>query len=113
MLGFVILAGLVVNNAILIVHQALETMRESGASSVEAVRESVRTRTRPIFMSVLTSCLGMLPLVVAPGAGAELYRGLGAVVLGGLAVSTIFTLFLIPALFTILADLFRLGRTRA
>ena len=67
----------------------------------EAIRESVRNRMRPIFMSVSTSVLGMLPLVLFPGAGSELYRGLGSVVIGGLLVSTIFTLFLVPSLFSL------------
>ena len=97
MLGFVILVGVVVNNAILIVHQALNNMRD-GMERREAVMDSTRTRIRPIFMSVTTTLFGMLPLVVAPGSGSELYRGLGSVVLGGLAVSTLFTLFLIPAI---------------
>lgn len=98
MLGFVILIGVVVNNAILIVHQALNNIRYHGMEHREAVVESTRTRLRPIYMSAVTSIFGMLPLVVAPGPGSELYRGLGAVVLGGLAVSTVFTVFLIPAL---------------
>ncbi|GAB4324276.1 MAG: efflux RND transporter permease subunit [Candidatus Sumerlaeia bacterium] len=98
MLGFVILIGTVVNNAILIVHQSLNNIREGGMHYTQAVLESVRTRLRPIFMSTTTSVFGMLPLVVAPGPGSELYRGLGSVVLGGLAGSTIFTIFVIPAL---------------
>ncbi len=105
MLGFIILIGTVVNNAILIVHQALNFMRDEGLESHEALRESVRSRVRPIFMSVGTSVFGMLPLVLFPGAGSELYRGLGSVVVGGLAVSTVFTLFLVPALFSLLMDL--------
>ena len=64
----------------------------------EAVLESTRTRLRPIFMSAATSIFGMLPLVLIPGPGSEFYRGLGSVVLGGLAVSTLFTIFIIPAL---------------
>jgi HAE1 family hydrophobic/amphiphilic exporter-1 len=64
----------------------------------EAVVQSTKTRLRPIYMSAFTSIFGMLPLVVAPGPGSELYRGLGSVVLGGLALSTIFTIFVIPAL---------------
>jgi HAE1 family hydrophobic/amphiphilic exporter-1 len=64
----------------------------------EAVLESTRTRLRPIFMSAATSIFGMLPLVLIPGPGSEFYRGLGSVVLGGLAVSTVFTIFVIPAL---------------
>ena len=113
MLGFVILIGVVVNNAILLVHQALNFMR--GISDVEdvqgpltprrAIAESVRTRVRPILMSAVTSVLGMMPLVVMPGAGSELYRGLGAVVLGGFIVSTIFTLVLVPLLMSLVLDL--------
>ncbi len=98
MLGFVILVGTVVNNAILIVHQSNQLIR-SGTEPGPAVLESVRTRMRPIFMTTLTTVCGLLPLVVSPGAGSELYRGLGSVVLGGLVVSTAFTLVLVPTLF--------------
>jgi HAE1 family hydrophobic/amphiphilic exporter-1 len=98
MLGFVILIGVVVNNAILIVHQALNNIRYHGMAYREAVLESTRTRLRPIYMSAMTSVIGMLPLVLIPGPGSEFYRGLGSVVLGGLAVSTVFTVFVIPAL---------------
>lgn len=101
MLGFVILVGTVVNNAILIVHQGLRNMREGGMVSREAIRQSVRTRVRPIFMSTSTSILGMIPLVLFPGAGSELYRGLGSVVIGGLAASTVFTLLVVPTLFSL------------
>ena len=104
MLGFVILIGTVVNNAILIVHQSLNFVRE-GMPARKAVPESVKTRIRPIFITTTTTVLGLLPLVVFPGAGSELYRGLGAVVLGGLLVSTAFTLFLVPAAFTLMLDL--------
>ena len=98
MLGFVILIGVVVNNAILIVHQSLNNVRFNHMPYREAVLESTRTRLRPIYMSATTSIFGMLPLVLVPGPGSEFYRGLGSVVLGGLAVSTIFTVFVIPAL---------------
>lgn len=98
MLGFVILIGVVVNNAILIVYQALNNVRFQGMNHHDAVIESTRTRLRPIFMSAFTSIFGMLPLVIAPGPGSELYRGLGSVMLGGLAFSTIFTIFIIPAI---------------
>ncbi len=104
MLGFVILIGIVVNNAILIVHQSLNLMRHAGLSPQEAIPEAVRTRVRPIFMSTSTSVFGMLPLVLFPGAGSELYRGLGSVVIGGLALSTVFTLVLVPALFSLTLD---------
>ncbi len=98
MLGFIILIGTVVNNAILIVHQSLNNIRFNGLVGMAAIDESVKTRIRPIFMSTTTSLFGMLPLVLSTGAGSELYRGLGSVILGGLAISTIFTLFVIPAL---------------
>ena len=98
MLGFVILVGVVVNNAILIVHQALNNFHHNGMDHREAVLESTRSRLRPIYMSATTSIFGMLPLVLVPGAGAEMYQGLGSVLLGGLAVSTIFTVFVIPAI---------------
>lgn len=113
MLGFVLLIGIVVSNAILLVHQALNFMRGVGEAESdiidampprEAIRESVRTRIRPIFMTTATSCLGMLPLVVMPGSGSELYRGLGSVVLGGLVVSTLFTLLVVPLLFSLIID---------
>jgi HAE1 family hydrophobic/amphiphilic exporter-1 len=100
----VILIGVVVNNAILIVHQALNFMRERALPPHEAVRESVHTRIRPIFMTTLTSVAGMLPLVLLPGAGSELYRGIGSVITGGLVVSTLFTLFLVPSLFSLVLD---------
>jgi HAE1 family hydrophobic/amphiphilic exporter-1 len=104
MLGFIILIGTVVNNAILIVHQSLNHMRNEGMDRREAIREAVRNRIRPIFMSTTTSVFGMLPLVLFRGAGSELYRGLGSVVVGGLALSTVFTLLLIPALFSLVLD---------
>ncbi len=98
LLGFVILVGIVVNNAILIVHQSLHLLRENGLSPADAIIEATRNRIRPIFMSTLTSVCGMLPLVLFPGAGSELYRGLGAVVVGGLAMSAFLTLLTVPPL---------------
>jgi HAE1 family hydrophobic/amphiphilic exporter-1 len=125
MLGFVILIGVVVNNAILLVHQTLnfqrgtadETpsdaafrglpdapeVREGGKLPLKAaIAESVRTRVRPILMSALTSIAGLLPLIFAPGAGSELYRGLGAVMGGGLLVSTVFTIVVVPLVMALL-----------
>ena len=97
LLGFIMLIGIVVNNAVLIVHQSIANV-QYGMSSKEAIADSVKTRLRPIGMSTLSSLFGMLPLVIAPGAGSELYRGLGSVIVGGLAFSTVFTVFIIPAL---------------
>ena len=98
LLGFVILVGIVVNNAILIVHQTLIHFRQEGMSPVDAIEEATRNRIRPIFMSTLTSVFGMLPLVMFPGAGSELYRGLGVVVVGGLSMSAFLTLLTVPPL---------------
>jgi HAE1 family hydrophobic/amphiphilic exporter-1 len=101
LLGFVILVGIVVNNAILLVHQALYQLREEGMGVDQAIVEATRNRLRPIFMSTLTSVFGMLPLVLFPGAGSELYRGLGSVVIGGLSLSAILTLLLIPPMLSL------------
>jgi HAE1 family hydrophobic/amphiphilic exporter-1 len=98
MLGFIILVGIVVNNAILIVHQSLNYIQNEGMEHKSAVIEATKTRIRPIYMSSLTSIFGMLPLVLIPGPGSEFYRGLGSVITGGLAFSTIFTIFVTPAL---------------
>ncbi|NQY60719.1 efflux RND transporter permease subunit [Cognatishimia sp.] len=98
LLGFVILVGIVVNNAILIVHQSLYHLREDGMPPIVAIQEATQNRIRPIFMSTLTSVFGMLPLVIFPGAGSELYRGLGAVVVGGLSMSAVLTLLTVPPL---------------
>ena len=113
MLGFVILIGVVVNNAILIIHQTLNILHQSeNTPTKDAIRDSVASRVRPIFMSVVTSALGMLPLVVFPGAGSELYRGLGSVVIGGLLMSTLFTLFLVPTFLSLAMDLSAWFHTR-
>ncbi|TWU15242.1 efflux RND transporter permease subunit [Allorhodopirellula heiligendammensis] len=105
MLGFVILIGTVVNNAILIVHQSLNLMREESTPARDAIIESVRTRVRPILMTTATTVLGLCPLVLFPGSGSELYRGLGSVLLGGLLVSTIFTLVFVPTVFRLFMDI--------
>jgi HAE1 family hydrophobic/amphiphilic exporter-1 len=107
MLGFVILAGLVVNNAILIVHQA-NNFRAAGLDARRALVESARSRLRPILMSVITTVAAMLPLALGGGAGAELYQGLGAVIVGGLTVSTLFTLVVVPVLLSLGHDARRL-----
>jgi HAE1 family hydrophobic/amphiphilic exporter-1 len=105
LLGFVILIGIVVNNAILLVHQTLYNLREEAMAVGTAIVEATRNRVRPIFMSTLTSVVGMLPLVFFPGAGSELYRGLGSVVVGGLALSAALTLLIIPPMLSMLVGL--------
>ncbi|MGJ8663106.1 MAG: efflux RND transporter permease subunit [Marinicella sp.] len=97
MIGFVILLGLVVNNAILLVLRARDA-EKMGMGTQEAVSNAVRLRLRPIFMSTFTSIFGMLPLLLMPGSGTELYRGLAAVIVGGMLISTVFTLVLLPSL---------------
>ncbi|NBT43045.1 MAG: efflux RND transporter permease subunit, partial [Alphaproteobacteria bacterium] len=101
MLGFVILTGVVVNNAILMIEQTTLHIREEGLSANEAIIEATRNRVRPIFMSTMTSLFGLLPLVVFPGAGSELYRGIGVVVFGGLGLSTLATLIIVPPMLAI------------
>jgi HAE1 family hydrophobic/amphiphilic exporter-1 len=113
LLGFVILIGTVVNNAILLVHQTLFHLREEGYQVADAIVESTRNRVRPIFMSTLTSIGGMMPLVAMPGAGSELYRGLGAVVVGGLALSALLTLLIIPSLMSLIGPILQRERVPA
>jgi hydrophobic/amphiphilic exporter-1 (mainly G- bacteria), HAE1 family len=98
--GFVLLIGVVVNNAILVVDGALARLRD-GMGLEDALGAAVVRRVRPILMSTLTSLVGLLPLVLVPGSGSELYRGVGAVVLGGLALSTVLTMFVVPAVFAV------------
>ena len=110
LLGFVILIGIVVNNAILLVHQTLFLIREEAMDYDSAIVEATRNRVRPIFMSTLTSVFGMLPLVVFPGAGSEIYRGLGSVVVGGLSLSALLTLTIIPPLLSLFLGVIEGGR---
>ena len=111
LLGFVILIGIVVNNAILLVHQTLYNIRNEGMAVDDAIMEATSNRIRPIFMSTTTSVFGMMPLVLFPGAGSELYRGLGSVVLGGLALSAVLTLTIVPPLLTLVAGTLEERRT--
>ena len=104
MIGFIILLGLVVNNAILLVHQTRNGEKQ-GLDRRQAVNQALLLRLRPIFMSTLTSIFGMLPLLLLPGAGSVIYRGLAAVIVGGMCVSTIFTLFLLPTLLQLSASI--------
>ncbi len=102
LLGFVILIGIVVNNAILLVHQSIYQLKTETIDAKDAILTATRNRIRPIFMSTLTSVFGMLPLVLFPGPGSELYRGLGSVVVGGLSLSALLTLFMVPPLAAII-----------
>ncbi|MXR68922.1 efflux RND transporter permease subunit [Shewanella insulae] len=97
MIGFIILLGLVVNNAILLVDQTRQSYRETQDID-QAIAQAVATRARPVYMSTLTSIFGMLPLMLVPGVGSEIYRGLAAVIVGGMTFSALFTLILMPSL---------------
>ena len=113
MLGFLILLGVVVNNPILIVDRTLANLRAGMDDIVEAVREAVSTRIRPIMMSMITTLFGLAPLVFIPGEGTELYRGVGVVVLSGLLFATLVTLTFLPALLVTILQLTRRRRGEA
>jgi len=98
MLGFLILMGTVVNNPILIVHRAVANLAQEGMTAVAAVQEAVEARLRPIAMSTITTLCGLAPLVLIPGAGTELYRGVGVIVMFGILGAAVVTLTLLPAL---------------
>lgn len=97
MLGFLILMGTVVNNPILVVHRAVENFNH-GSTPQQAVSEAVHTRLRPIAMSTITTLCGLAPLVLLPGAGTELYRGVGIIVMFGILGAMLVTLTMLPAL---------------
>jgi multidrug efflux pump subunit AcrB len=97
MVGFIILLGAAVNNAILLVESARSAER-AGMDRRGAVRHALEQRTRPIFATSLGQLAGLLPMILVPGPGAALYRGLGTVIAGGMLVNTVFMLVLLPAL---------------
>ncbi|MCV6613464.1 MAG: efflux RND transporter permease subunit, partial [Cellvibrionaceae bacterium] len=97
MLGFLILLGTVVNNPILIVDQTRRCI-DRGMAVQSAVREAVSKRLKPILMSTATTLFGLAPLVLIPGEGTELYRGVGIIVLSGILASTLLSLSFLPAL---------------
>jgi multidrug efflux pump subunit AcrB len=117
MIGFIILLGLVVNNAILLVDQTRQAERK-GLDRDAAVRAALQIRLRPIFMSTCTSIFGMLPLLMLPGQGSVIYRGLAAAIVGGMIFSLFFTLLLLPCLLrlgkakTVESEAHRRERTR-
>lgn len=98
MLGFLILMGTVVNNPILIVHQAMLNVKQKGMEAMQAVSNAVELRLRPIAMSTLTTVFGLAPLVFIPGEGTELYRGVGVIVMFGLLGTAVVALTFLPAL---------------
>jgi multidrug efflux pump subunit AcrB len=98
MLGFLILMGTVVNNPILVVHRAVQNATHEGMEPIAAVTEAVSVRLRPIAMSTITTLFGLAPLVLLPGAGTELYRGVGVIVMFGIIGAALVTLVMLPAL---------------
>jgi multidrug efflux pump subunit AcrB len=97
MIGFIMLLGMVINNAILLVAQTRASQAE-GLDVDRAVATALSQRLRPILIAALTGVAGALPMAINPGPGAVIYRGLAAVVVGGVALSLVFTLLLVPAL---------------
>jgi multidrug efflux pump subunit AcrB len=111
MLGFLILMGTVVNNPILVVHRAVHNTVQNGMDPRDAVAEAVEARLRPIAMSTITTLCGLAPLVLIPGAGTELYRGVGAIVMFGILGAALVTLTMLPALTVMVLQWVRPGKT--
>jgi multidrug efflux pump subunit AcrB len=104
LLGVILLAGIVVNNAILLVEYVEQIRQEQNVSAVDAVVEAGAIRLRPILMTTTTTVLGMLPLAIGIGEGTELMRPLALAVVGGLSISTLLTLIVIPCAYLIMHD---------
>jgi multidrug efflux pump subunit AcrB len=104
MLGFLILIGTVVNNPILLVDRTIANIKQRQMNAALAIEEATRVRLRPVLMSTITTICGLSPLVFLPGAGAELYRGIGAIVLSGLLLSSLVTLLILPTLLRTVLD---------
>ena len=103
MLGYIMMVGLVVKNAIILITYTVQ-LTEQGIDRDEALVLASKRRMRPIFMTAIAMVLGMLPLALKHGAGAEIYNGLAMAVVGGLSVATLFTLVFIPVVYTICED---------
>jgi HAE1 family hydrophobic/amphiphilic exporter-1 len=104
MLGYIMMVGLVVKNAIILITYSIQ-LEEQGIERDEALILAGKRRMRPIFMTAIAMVLGMLPLALKQGAGAEIYNGLAMAVVGGLSVASLFTLIFIPVVYTLLDDI--------
>ena len=100
-LGLVLLVGIVVKNGIVLVDY-INLMRERGYELNTAIQMSGQSRLRPVLMTAFTTILGMIPMAVSTGEGAEMWQPLGIVVIGGLTVSTFLTLFVVPMLYSVM-----------
>ena len=100
--GLIMLVGMVVKNAIVLIDY-INLNRERGLSIITAVVDGGRSRLRPVLMTTLTTILGMVPLAIGTGQGSEMWRALGIAIIGGMTFSTIITLILIPALYSMMA----------
>jgi multidrug efflux pump len=98
-IGIILLIGLVKKNGIMMVDFALEATRQRGLSAVDAIRQAALLRFRPILMTTLAALFGALPLMLSTGSGAELRQPLGLVMVGGLIVSQVLTLFTTPVVY--------------
>ena len=103
MIGILILMGIVVKNGIVLIDYTI-LMRERGYSVAEASVIAAKSRLRPILMTTLTTVLGMVPMAVGQGEGAEMWRSLGMVVAWGLSISTLVTLVIIPTVYASMAS---------
>jgi len=103
-IGLVMLIGLMAKNGILMVEFA-DQRREDGASVRDAIASAAAIRLRPICMTLISTVLGALPLILSSGAGAEARQAIGWVIFGGLGIAAVFTLFLVPALYALIAPL--------
>ncbi len=101
-LGLVLLVGIVVKNGIVLVDY-INLMRERGYELNQAIQMSGRSRIRPVLMTAFTTILGMIPMAVSSGEGAEMWQPLGIVVIGGLTVSTFLTLYVVPVLYGVMS----------
>jgi HAE1 family hydrophobic/amphiphilic exporter-1 len=100
LIGMILLVGTVVNNAIVLIDY-INILRARGQSMLEAVRNSGAQRLRPVLITTLTTVFGMMPLAMSRGVGSESWRPLAITVIGGLSVSTLVTLVLVPVVYSL------------
>ncbi|MBC8190873.1 MAG: efflux RND transporter permease subunit, partial [FCB group bacterium] len=103
-IGFIMLTGIVVNNGIVLVDY-INQLRRKGVEATAAIIEAGSTRLRPVLITALTTIFGMLPMVLDGSEGAEMRAPMAITVIGGLTAATFLTLFVVPSLYSLLADL--------